>query len=130
MKERGIVIEINNGLAKVRLTQKPECASCGICSRAEGMNRILTVHAHTPLEINQLVTVEVNEKVMTLSTILLFGVPIAGFLIGAFAGYMAGGEKLAVILGFSILAADFFAIRLVVKKMRLPERAAKIIPKE
>lgn len=126
MKEQGIVTEISGNIAKVRLTQKPECNRCGICSGASGGFRILTVKTKKPLQINQTVTVDVNQIFLTLSFILMYGVPLSGFIIGAVAGYAIGKELLAIILAVGLLIIGLKAVKLITKRLHLSEKIAHI----
>lgn len=126
MKEQGIVIDISGDTVKIRLVNKPECAMCGICSGAFGGFQILSLKTKKPVQINQIVNVEINPKIMTLSTILLYGAPLAGFVAGAILGYIIGKEILAVILGTGLLITDLFMAKIIIRKMRLSERIADI----
>lgn len=127
MKEQGIVIEILGDTARIRLTQKPDCIKCGICSGASGGFRILTVKIKKPLQVNQAVTVEINQKILTLSSILMYAVPLSGFIIGAIAGYAIGGELLAVILAVVLLIIDLKVVKIIIKRLHLSKKLALII---
>jgi positive regulator of sigma E activity len=127
MKEQGIVVETNGNNAKIRLMQKPECAKCGLCAGASEGFRVLSVKTQQPLKIGQTVALEINEKVITLSSILLYGVPLTGFVAGAIAGYLIGKEVVATIFAIGLAAIDFLIVKFVINKQNLAERAAKII---
>lgn len=126
MKEQGIVTEISGDTLKVRLTQRPECARCGLCTGTSGGFRILTVKTKRPLQINDVVTLEINQKLLTLSSILLYGTPLSGFILGAIIGYIIGKEILATILAIGLFVADLFIIKIIIKKIHLVEKIAEI----
>lgn len=126
MKEQGIIVETSGNTASIRLTQKPECARCGLCSGASGGFRILSVKSRRPLQINQVITVEINQKLLTLSSILLYGVPLSGFIIGAIVGYIIGKEILATILAIGFLVTDLLVIKIIIRKIHLAEKIATI----
>jgi len=126
MKEQGIVIETSGNTAKVKLMQKPECAKCGLCVGSSAGFRVLTIKTDKPLQINQTVYLEINEQVITLSSILLYGVPLTGFIMGAIIGYMIGKELVATIFGIGLAVADFLIVKYIIKKQNLAEKAAKI----
>lgn len=127
MKERGVVVETSMDTAKVRLNQKPECIKCGLCSSAGGGFQTLTVHSKKPLQINQIVTIEINQKFLTISSLLLYGVPLLGFITGAIVGYIIGKEILAVIFAIGFLVIDLLAIKIIIKRTHLTERIGSII---
>jgi positive regulator of sigma E activity len=126
MKEQGIVLEIYENTAKIRLLQKPECAKCGLCTGSSGGFRVLSIKTDKPLQINQTVTLEINEQILTLSSILLYGVPLTGFVMGAIIGYMIGKELVATIFAIGLSAVDFLIVKYFIKKQNLAEKAAKI----
>lgn len=126
MKEQGIVVETSGDTAKIRLTQKPECARCGLCTGASGGFRILTVKTKRPLQINQIVTLEINQKLLTLSSILLYGTPLSGFIIGAIIGYIIGKEVLATILACGLLVTDLIVVKVIIRRLHLAERIVGI----
>lgn len=126
MKERGVVVETSGNTAKIRLNQKPECIKCGICSQTSGGYLTLSVNTDKPLQINQIVTIEINQKVSLVSSILLYGVPLSGFIIGAIIGYIIGKEILAIICAFSLMIIDFITVKIIIKKVNLEERIISI----
>lgn len=126
MKEQGIVVETSGDTAKIRLTQKPECAKCGLCTGASGGFRILTVKTKKTLQINQIVTLEINQKLLTLSSILLYGVPLSGFIIGAVVGYIIGEEALATIMAIGFLVIDLILVKIIIKKLHIAEKVVSI----
>lgn len=125
MKEQGIVVETSGDTAKIRLTQKSECARCGLCSAGGGF-RILSVKTQKPLQINQVVTIDINQKLLALSSILLYGVPLLGFITGAIAGYIIGKERLATTLAIGCFVIDLLIVKIIVKGFHLQERIAVI----
>lgn len=126
MKERGIVVETSGNTAKVRLNTKPGCIKCGLCSKASNGYQTLSVITERPLEINQLVTIEINQKALTISSILLYGVPLSGFIAGAIAGYIIGKEILAIICAFGLMIIDFIMVKIIIKRTNLSGKIAKI----
>ncbi len=126
MKEQGVVVETSINTAKIRLTQRSECAKCGICSGTGGGFQILSVKTDKPLQINQTVTIEINQKLLTASSILLYGAPLSGFIAGAIIGYVIGKEILAIIFAIGLMIIDLIAVRIIIKKIHLAERIAII----
>lgn len=126
MKEQGIVVESSGDTAKIRLAQKPECAKCGLCSGGSGGFQVLIVKTKKPLQINQVVTLEINQKLLTLSSILLYGTPLSGFIAGAVAGYIIGKEVLATIMAVGFLIIDLILVKIIIRKFHLAEKTAVI----
>lgn len=126
MKEQGVVIEVTGDMVKVRLMQKPQCAQCGMCSAAGGGYQILSIKTQKPFNLNQIVSIEVNRKILTLSTILLYGMPLFGFVAGAIAGYIIGKELMATVFAFGLMTVDLIAAKILIKNLRLSEKVAEI----
>lgn len=127
MKEQGIVVETSGGTAKIRLTQKPECTRCGLCTGASGGFQILTVKARRPLQINEVVTLEINQKLLTLSSVLLYGLPLSGFIIGAVIGYIIGKEVLATIMAVGLMVTDLVVVKIIIRKFHLEEKTTEVL---
>lgn len=127
MKEQGIVVETSGDTAKIRLTKKPECSRCGLCTGAGGGFQVLTVKTKRPMQINEVVTLEINQRLLTLSSFLLYGTPLSGFIAGAIVGYIIGKEALATILAIGFLVIDLILVKIIIRKVHLAERTVSIV---
>lgn len=127
MNEQGTVIEVSGDIAKIKLEKSPLCVRCSICTEMGADKRILSVKAYRPLKVGEIVTVIINPQILTLSSILLYGVPLSGLIAGAVFGYMIGKELWAVIFAIVFMVIDFAIIKLIVKKQRLNEKIAVLI---
>ena len=126
MKEQGTVIGISGTNVKLKLSSQPKCKSCGLCAASGGGNRILTITTQRPLQLNQQVILEVNHHLLTLSSLMLYGIPLAGFISGAILGYFLGKDILATIMAVLFAGIGFLLVRFTTRKMRLPDRIMKI----
>lgn len=126
MKEQGTVIDVCNNTVKIKLTTTGQCAKCGLCSQSPDKSRILSIKTQKLLKINDRVTLEINQQLLTVSFLLLYGVPIVTFVTGAILGYYLGNEILATLMGIAFAAIGFFLVKFISKKMFLTERIAKI----
>ncbi|MBP2653268.1 MAG: SoxR reducing system protein RseC [Firmicutes bacterium] len=93
-EQEGIVIAIENGMAKVKTSRHSDCENCGSCPG----NTAIVLDALNPVgaEPGQRVLVEVEEVSMLKSAFIVYMLP----LIAVFGGIMVGGY-LAEILNAS-----------------------------
>lgn len=91
-QQEGVVLSIENGLAKVKTSRHNDCENCGSCPG----NAAIVLDARNPLgaKPGQRVIIEVKEAEMLKSAFIVYMLP----LIAIFAGAMLGGylaERLA-----------------------------------
>src|SRR5690554_212440 len=91
MIEIGRVIDINNGKATIKIERHSLCSKCTNNCQLAGSN-----HERKELEVKldnvvaarkgQLVKLEIEEKSLVLSSIIVYIIPLIGLILGYFAG--------------------------------------------
>jgi len=123
------VLAVEDGKATVELSQSEDCKSCGLCVSAAGRKMSLVVDAVDGLEPGQTVIVAIDRSTSLVSVFFLFGLPLAGLIIGAVIGHFLpfpgmSRDASAVLLGIALFAAAFlvaFIYDRTVAQKRMPK---------
>ena len=91
--DHGIVKKIRNGTAFVAISENESCEHCGakiLCSPQGGKER--GVYARNPHGacVGQHVEVSESEDLLLLLSVIQYGLPLLGFLLGIFVLYFSG----------------------------------------
>ena len=118
MIEVGRIVEISGGKAKVSLPRKEGCAGCGRCSFAVGgKNMLLEAENDAGGRPGDEVEVNVPSRDPLQASLLIFGLPLLAFLVGAIIGYWifqsfgADPDFGAILIGAAGLVAVFLWVR-------------------
>lgn len=111
MEEEGVVVAIEEGVARVRMSRGSRCEGCRACSLLGGEPE-LELPATEGLEVGAKVLVEIPEQGSWLSPVLLFALPILALVGGVVVGEQwrpagLGGESASLVLGFGGLVLVF-----------------------
>ena len=128
MYTRGLVTGIDkNGDAIVIMDRKSSCGGCSSdkidhCSACLSGSKIQAIALNEKhAEKGDIVSVSINTSKVLKGAAALYLIPVAGVIIGVFAGASFHGalsETLAsIIAGFAGLAVGFYIVRLISKKM-------------
>lgn len=104
----GIVIEVNDDIAKVRTSKHGDCENCGACPGSAAS----VVDAKNPIgaKPGEHVAFEIEQTNMLKAAFIVYMLPIIGILVGAFGGSIlaskiGGNEKTFQIVGAVVLFA-------------------------
>ncbi|HWR44650.1 SoxR reducing system RseC family protein [Sporomusa sp.] len=100
-QQEGIVVEVSDGMAKVKASRHSDCENCGSCPG----NTAIIVDALNPVgaERGQRVAIEVKEVNMLKAAFIVYMLPLITATGGAFAGnYLAGLYQAAGSLWYTI----------------------------
>ncbi len=111
MEQEGVVVGIQDGVARVRMQRGPKCESCCACSLV-GPEPELELPATEGLEVGARVAVEIAERGSWLSPVLLFALPLAALVGGVLLGERwhppgLGADSASLVLGFGGLVVVF-----------------------
>ena len=106
------MLAIDDGKATVELSQGEHCKSCGLCVSAAGRKMSLVVDAVAGLEPGNTVTIAIDRSTSLVSVFFLFGLPLAGLIIGAAIGHFlpfpgVSRDVSAVLLGIALFVVAF-----------------------
>lgn len=88
MKEKieGIVLEVNNEIAKVKISRHSECSNCGACPGDNAM--ILNASNPIGTKVGQLVEIEPKESNMLKAAFFVYVLPLIAVSGGIYLGYI------------------------------------------
>ena len=122
-EETGEVIEVTGTNAKVRIKRSEACQSCsahGLCSLLSKDYMIMEAENVSAARVGQQVTVALYTEDPLKASLLLYGVPLIGFLGGCLFGHwlnLGGMRNLSTFMGGIVfVAAAFFAVKIFCKK--------------
>ncbi|MFQ5509460.1 MAG: SoxR reducing system RseC family protein [Leptospirillia bacterium] len=93
MDEDGIVVEVGEGVAQVRVTRSDACSSCSqssMCQPGEGSERTVSVRDPLGVLVGQQVSVRLPESGTRFAITLVYVWPVVAMFIGGFIGYKVG----------------------------------------
>jgi sigma-E factor negative regulatory protein RseC len=123
IEEQAKVIEVRNGHALVQTERTTACEGCsahGACASLGG-DRDARVWAEDGIgvERGEIVVVAIAEKTFLLASVLVYIMPVAALIVGAFIGTKVGlsygydPDLVAAGLGISAMVAALFAARII-----------------
>ncbi|MBP2649606.1 MAG: positive regulator of sigma RseC/MucC [Firmicutes bacterium] len=121
-EQEGIVIAVENGLAKVKTSRHSDCENCGSCPGNAAM--VLDALNQVGAKPGQRVLVEVAEVSMLKSAFVVYIVPLVAIFVGTMVGgYL--GEYLDVSPGWFQVGGAIFAFAGSVLYIKKVDRSAK-----
>ncbi|HOJ39440.1 MAG TPA: SoxR reducing system RseC family protein [bacterium] len=111
MQERGIVIEAKDHLATVKLDRMKTagCARCGLCQSAGDGRLFLEVENPAGARKGDQVTVEILAQAAFLSSLFVYGIPLAGFICGVIVSGLVTITWLRAIIFLTLLGSTWWA---------------------
>lgn len=129
--EQGLVIEVNNDVAKIRVGRHSDCKNCGACPGNDSI--IISANNKIGAKPGQRVSFEVKEANFLGATFIVFILPLIALFIGVMLGKFIG-ENLGlsipmfqVIGGIIALALAIIIIKRVDKNTRLNRKSLPVI---
>lgn len=120
MTETGLVTKTEGKYAYVKIDKKDECAKCGMCLFPKNASSIeLRVFNGVKAKEGDLVLTTTSQKTKTVSSLLVFLVPLLLILIASAIGYFVFYNEL-LSLAFSVVAVVvwFIILSFIDKKLR------------
>ncbi|MCM8756870.1 MAG: SoxR reducing system RseC family protein [Candidatus Omnitrophica bacterium] len=87
MQEKGTIIEEKDNLVVVKLDREKSagCAGCGRCHSGSDGRLLVEAEKYPGAEIGQRVLIEILPQEVLVSCLLIYGLPLAGFILGVIA---------------------------------------------
>lgn len=120
MNTNGIVIEINEDRAKVRLQKHAACGDCGACQHGtENMQIEVEALNEAHATIGDLVTLDLETANVISAAFIVYVIPLAAFIISMFltktiiekTGMMVQVELTSALMGFAVMGIVFLVIK-------------------
>ena len=129
MVEDGIVVEEKDGIAVVKMRQREDavCRGCGLCRKRDGREDTLDADNSRGARPGDAVRVEVPEGDLLSACFFLFGMPVVGFLVGAFLAHGISLKPLRVV-AFLVPLLGSWWVGLALAERLGRRRRPKILP--
>lgn len=133
MKEsiEGIVIEVNDKLAKVKISRHGECSNCGLCPGEDAL--VVDTPNTLVAGIGQRVILEVKQDNMVGAAFLVYIMPLIAVAVGIYLGYLfssylAISKTVPMTIGGIIFAiASLFAIKRLDNSLKTDSHMPKML---
>lgn len=136
MQETGLVTEIKNNFATVRIDKKDECSKCGMClfPKGAGYTEVSAING-VGAKQGDSVIIEMHESGKLLGAILVFLIPLLLIGVSAVIGLVIIKWELSVLILSLALIIMWYAVLAIVdkklgKKTRFTHKIVRIKEKE
>ena len=116
MIEQGIVNEIKNGKAVIKISYNEECSKCGMCLKKDKF-MLLTVDNDFNANVGDKVKVERLKEIKFKAIILTFLIPLVLIILGVFIGVLLENELISLALGVVFCALWYLILAFIDKKL-------------
>jgi len=82
MYEKGVVVAVEGGKAKVEFTRTAMCKNCKACLKAGPDKMMVVVENTLNAQVGDTVAVAMNSSTFMEATLIMYGVPLLGLLAG------------------------------------------------
>ncbi len=107
MKEEGVVIEVFDGMARVRAMRGTSCDGCAsrpMCKPIEGPNVVIEARNDLGAHVGERVEVAMQPKTFLKASFIVYIIPLISFVIGGAVGKRIGGTDVwAALCGIASL---------------------------
>ena len=110
MRQTGKVIELKGKKAVVRFLRSDACGHCNACFRLGSNEADIDIDNVLGAKIGDVVGIEMHAKSVLKASLLLYGVPLVGLLVGAYLVSLQG-DLYAALGGVLFAAGAFFILR-------------------
>lgn len=121
--EQGLVIEVNNDVAKIKVGRHSDCKNCGACPGSESI--IISANNKIGAKPGQRVSFEVKEANFLGATFIVFILPLFALFIGVMLGEFIG-KNLGVSIPMFQVIGGVFALALSIGIIRKVDKAVKV----
>ncbi len=114
MTEEGVVIEVLDGLARIRATRGTSCDGCAagsMCKPLDGRDVIIEAKNDVGACVGERVEITVEPRAFLKASFIAYIMPLIGFFIGAAIGKFIGGKDLwAALCGLLFMVLSYGGI--------------------
>ena len=120
MREQGVVVDVKDNIATVRIDKKDECSKCGMCLFPKGASCIdFEAENKTGATVGQTVIIDTEKDGKLLGALLVFLVPLLLIVVSVVVGLTVIKNELSVlILSIALTAVWFVILSLIDKKLK------------
>ncbi|MGI6150686.1 MAG: SoxR reducing system RseC family protein [Christensenellales bacterium] len=135
MYEKGVVVEVDDGKAKVVFARTSACKNCRACIKAGPEEMMVVVDNTLNAKVGDKVAVAMNSSSFMEATLIMYGTPLFGLLVGVGIPMLFGApDWVSALAGILCAIASYGIIRALEPKFkrskRLGHRMDHIVSKE
>ena len=110
VRQCGVVIQTQNGMAKVRFARSEMCGECHACFQDGEDEAEIMLENTVGATTGDKVLIELHESAVFKASLIMYGVPLLGLLLGVLC-FSPLGDIYAAVGGVLLSAASFFLLR-------------------
>jgi sigma-E factor negative regulatory protein RseC len=114
MESKGVVADIKGNEIIIRLYKETACAHCDSCSHETKFAREYTLTTDKPVQIGDVITLEVSGHTIIKSSLILYAIPVVLLFFGYYVGdqLLKFSENKSIAMSFLFLIVSFLCISL------------------
>ena len=110
MRQKGTVVALENEMARVRFTRSDMCGSCHACFRGDTNEAEIELQNSAHASVGDVVFIELHESLVLKASLLMYGIPLVGLLLGVVC-CASLGDLYAAAGGILLCASAFLLLR-------------------
>ncbi|MGI6193112.1 MAG: SoxR reducing system RseC family protein [Christensenellales bacterium] len=110
MFEKGVVVEVFDGKAKVEFARTAACKNCRACIKAGPEKMMVVVENTQNAEVGDVVAVAMNSSSFMEATLIMYGAPLIGLLAGVGIPMVFGAPDLVSAIAGIVCAVGTYGI--------------------
>ncbi len=140
--DRGRVIQRQQNTVTVQLATQESCAACSLarlCTGGKGHDSIVTATAPSDILIGDNVELVIDDSVFLKASAVMYGIPLAAFLTGVFAGYglalslrlgTGWSSGFSIVFGFALVVPSVILSRYLSGRLNLVGKVTQKLDQE
>lgn len=125
MVEKGHIVDIKDGIAKIELIRNNMCGKCHMCEIGSNNRMIIETEADNNDKIGDTVSLEMKETSMLKASLIMYGIPLLFFFAGVLLGYIISeifsannlAQAIEAVFGILFTAISFLGIKYYTNKI-------------
>lgn len=117
MEQYGEVIGVENDIATVRFNRSKACGKCRACFTLGSEEALIEIENTLNARTGDIVEIRLHANSMVKATLLMYGIPLMGLIIGVITGSFIGGDAAALICGVGVALIAYLIIHLFEPKL-------------
>ncbi len=117
MEQYGEVIGAEGDTATVRFKRSKACGKCRACFTLGSDAALIEIENTLNAKVGDIVEIQLHANSMVKATLMMYGIPLMGLIIGVIAGSFIGGDAAALICGAGLALITYVIIHLFEPKL-------------
>lgn len=117
MEQYGEVIGVEGDTASVRFKRSKACGKCRACFTLGSDEAVIEIENILNAKAGDIVEIQLHANSMVKATLMMYGIPLIGLIIGVTAGSFIGGDAAALISGAGLALIAYLVIHIFEPKL-------------